>query len=289
MNYSNTNYQFTNELFKINENIHFTVDTTVIEGNRICKLKTLKINYYGKLFEMTRGTVIYDYVIKHGIRSISSIELINYLNNNLNHDNLYEIYNENQLDNSINLEDLEIDFSDNLEINKSCSATRCKSGDHSEDKSINFDDLSIDLLELDFEDLPKTNSKNNKSCSATHSENGGAAAPPPLGDSSELKNLILHKNDYDLNRYKPNLISDNKFIKTELEKYRNSKYPICYKSFNEIKTIPVYCYVHPSLAINQKETIILCHLGYILEKLASYKSMPEFNTQAMISFLNITI
>ena len=107
-------YQFTNELFKINENIHFTVDTTVIEGNRICKLKTLKINYYGKLFEMTRGTVIYDYVIKHGIRSISSIELINYLNNNLNHDNLYEIYNDNQLD--------------NLEIDKSCSATRCENG-----------------------------------------------------------------------------------------------------------------------------------------------------------------
>ena len=114
------------------------------------------------------------------------------------------------------------------------------------------------------------------------------ATPPSSGDTSELKNLILHKNDYDINRYKQNLIQNSFFIKTELEKYRNSKYPICYKSFNEIKTIPVYCYVHPSLAINQKETIILCHLGYILEKLASYKSMPEFNTQAMISFLNVT-
>ena len=325
------NYQFKTEKFSINQNIYFTVDTTVINGNRICHLKTLKINYYGKLHEMSYKSSINRFIIMDGIRAISSVELINYLNKFLNNDNLYEIYkscsevcgksgpvatgpdsgdcSEDEFD--FDLSDLEI--SDDLEINKSCSATRCEigrvatrptSGDCSEDKFKN--------------NLTKTNSKNNKSCSATRCDNGpwahgptpevcsedefknnnscsevcGKPGPwahgPDSGDHSELENLILHKNDYNPNRYKPNLIQHNQFIKSELEKYRNSKYPICYKSFNEIKTIPVYCYVHPSLAINRKETIILCHLGYILEKLASYKSMPEFNTQAMISFLNIT-
>ena len=229
----NSNYKFINEKFIINKNIYITVDTTVIEGNRICKLKSLKINYKGQIYEMECGKNIYKFIIQDGIRSISSIEIINYLNKFLNKDNLYEIY---ELTDETELEESKND--------KSCSATRCKPD---------------------------------------------AVAPAPTSEvCSELKNLILHKNNYNPNRYKPNLIQHNRFIKTELEKYRNSKYPICYKSFNEIKTIPVYCYVHPSLAINQKETIILCHLGYILEKLASYKSMPEFNTQAMISFLNIT-
>lgn len=63
---------------------------------------------------------------------------------------------------------------------------------------------------------------------------------------------------------------------------------MCYSNYEEIKSIPVFCYVHPSLAINQGNTIILCHIGYILEKLANYKRFPEFNTQAVISFLNAT-
>ena len=295
------NYQFKTEKFSINQNIYFTVDTTVINGNRICHLKTLKINYYGKLHEMSYKSPINRFIIMDGIRAISSVELINYLNKFLNNDNLYEIYNscsevcgkpgpaaagpdsgdcsEDEFD--FDLSDLEI--SDDLEINKSCSATSHING------PVATGPTSGDCSENKFKNnLTKTNSKNNKSCSTTRCENGPVATGPTSGDCSELENLILHKNDYDINRYKPNLIQNSFFIKSELEKYRNSKYPICYKSFDEIKTIPVYCYVHPSLAINQKETIILCHLGYILEKLASYKSMPEFNTQAMISFLNIT-
>lgn len=52
----NTNYAFANETFTINPDVYFTVDTTVINGYRICKLKSLKIYYHGELFEMKVGS-----------------------------------------------------------------------------------------------------------------------------------------------------------------------------------------------------------------------------------------
>ena len=81
----NVNYNFINEKFSINTDVYFTVDTTVIHGHSICKLKSLKIYYHGDIFEMTYGTAIHKYIIQYGIRSIPSIELINYLNNLINH------------------------------------------------------------------------------------------------------------------------------------------------------------------------------------------------------------
>ena len=95
----NTNYIFSNEIFSINQDVYFTVETTVINGNRICKLKTLKIYYHGELLEMKSGTSLYRYVIEHGLQSIFSVELINYLNQIINHENLYEVYSsESKLD-----------------------------------------------------------------------------------------------------------------------------------------------------------------------------------------------
>lgn len=45
-----------NETFTINPDVYFTVDTTVINGHRICKLKSLKIHYHGDIFEMKVGS-----------------------------------------------------------------------------------------------------------------------------------------------------------------------------------------------------------------------------------------
>ena len=90
------NYTFTNEKFSITEDIFFTVDVTVIKGNKICKLKTLKIFYYGEVFEMVVGTAVYKYIIQTGIRSIPSIELVNYLNRIINHENLFEVYSDSK-------------------------------------------------------------------------------------------------------------------------------------------------------------------------------------------------
>ena len=213
----NINYNFSNEKFSINPDVYFTVDTTVINGHRICKLKTLKIYYHGDSFEMKSGSNIYELIIKHGLRSIPSVELVNHLNQLINHENLYEVYSDK--------------FDMKMAVGRS----------------------------------------------------------PQRYFQQDISSFIIHDNSNDFNpdRYKPDLILDSKFIKSELDKLRNSNYPLCYSSYGEIKNIPVYCYVHPSLAINQGNTVILCHLGYILEKLANYKKFPEFNTQAIISFTNI--
>ena len=88
----NTDYTFTNEKFSITEDIFFTVDTTVIKGNKICKLKTLKIYYHGETFEMLVGSPIYKNLISDGFKSIMSIELVNYLSRLFNHENLFDVY-----------------------------------------------------------------------------------------------------------------------------------------------------------------------------------------------------
>ena len=88
----NVNYNFINEKFSINPDVYFTVDTTVINGHRICKLKSLKIYYHGDIFEMKSEEQVYKYFIRQGLQSIFSVELINYLNKIINHENLYEVY-----------------------------------------------------------------------------------------------------------------------------------------------------------------------------------------------------
>lgn len=218
----NTNYTFTNEKFSITEDIFFTVDTTVIKGNKICKLKTLKIFYHEEAFEMKYGTTVYKYIIKDGIRSIYSIELVNYLNRLINHENLFEVY--------LDSKSMKID---------------------SKHRSV---DPRYDSIQ------------------------------------QEISSFIIHdkSNDFNSDRYKSGLIDHGQFIKSELYKTRNLNFPNVYSDYDSIDQVPIYCYIHPSLAINQKNTIILCHLGYVLEKLANYHRFPEFNTQAVISFLNAT-
>ena len=189
------NYTFTNEKFSITEDIFFTVDVTVIKGNKICKLKTLKIFYHGETFEMKYGTTVYKYIIKDGIRSIYSIELVNYLNRLINHENLFEVY--------LDSKSMKIDLKQ-----------------HSVDPR--YDDIQ-----------------------------------------QEISSFIIHdkSNDFNSNRYKSGLIDHGQFIKSELYKTRNLNFPNVYSDYESIDQVPIYCYIHPTLAINQKNTIILCHLG----------------------------
>ena len=218
----NIGYKFANEKFSINSDVYFTVDTTVIDGHRICQLKTLKIYYYGELFEMDSRSPICNYIITNGLRPLFSVELINYLNKLINYENLYEVYSDKI--NPKNL-DSKITFSGTTEYN---------------------------IQEY-------------------------------------FSSFIIHDNSNEINTkiYKTEIFDHRQIIRSELDKLRNPNFPICYSSFEDIKIIPIFCYVHPSLAINQGNTIILCHIGYILEKLANYKRFPEFNTQAIISFMNI--
>ena len=44
----NNSFNFQKEIFNITSEINFAVQTAVFNGNKICQLKTLEINYKGK-------------------------------------------------------------------------------------------------------------------------------------------------------------------------------------------------------------------------------------------------
>lgn len=94
-------------------------------------------------------------------------------------------------------------------------------------------------------------------------------------------------NNLDSNKYIDSLFDSNgKPLMQKLNDVRNKNYPICYKSINDINCIPIWCYVHPSLAINQGKSIHLSHLAYFLEKIARSDQFPEFNNGAIMGLLN---
>ena len=159
----NINYNFTNEKFTINPDVYFTVDTTLINGYRICKLKSLKIFYHRENFEMITGSPIYKYIINDGIRSIYSVELVNYLNKLINQENLFEIYSKSK---------------------------------------------------------PEENSSKNRY---------GGRRNDII--QQEITSFIIHdnSNSYAFDRYKLGLLSDNKFIKSELDKLRSKLSDLLFK------------------------------------------------------------
>ena len=71
-----------------------------------------------------------------------------------------------------------------------------------------------------------------------------------------------------------------------LDQHRNSKYPTCVHNFEEINYVPIYTYIHPTLAKNQGNTVHVMHLGLLFQLLTRIKGLPEFNTQASIAALN---
>ena len=67
--------------------------------------------------------------------------------------------------------------------------------------------------------------------------------------------------------------TDNELVL--LDQHRNSKYPICVHNFEEIDYVPIYVYVHPTLAKNRGETIHIMHLGLLFQLLTRIKGLPE--------------
>ena len=74
-----------------------------------------------------------------------------------------------------------------------------------------------------------------------------------------------------------------------LDQNRNPKYPTCVHNFEEIDYVPIYTYIHPTLAKNQGNTVHIMHLGLLFQLLTRIKGLPEFNTQAVMSILNTAV
>lgn len=103
--------EFKETKFDITSDISLIVSLTYVQGHPIVETKKTKINYKGTILEVNRenknNEVLMNRLVSTSLRSIFSIELVNYLNRLINGDNLYDIYvnNSNKMDKPEELND----------------------------------------------------------------------------------------------------------------------------------------------------------------------------------------
>ena len=92
--------EFTTKTFNISENVSFSILMTYFDGHPICQTKSLKLMYHGQLQEMKSGNRLYNSIISQGIKTIETLNLINYLSRLIYGENVYDVYvnNSNQSD-----------------------------------------------------------------------------------------------------------------------------------------------------------------------------------------------
>ena len=244
-NYQNLEFQETE--FKLTKEIRFTANLAYFGTDPIIETKSVKLYYHSDkpIIVSRTGSAkdkwLYNLLITKGLSSISTLELINYLNRLINKENLYEIYN----------------------------------------KSMKFNDNKNELIKYVTGEKYAQQEVQSPCCrSVARSQN----------TTVDNKNDDLSTNNLDSNKYIDSLFDSNgKPLMQKLNDVRNKNYPICYKSINDINCIPIWCYVHPSLAINQGKSIHLSHLAYFLEKIARSDQFPEFNNGTIMGLLNAFI
>lgn len=125
----------------------------------------------------------------------------------------------------------------------------------------------------------------------------------------ELKEFITHENQDSLEDEKAGIFTNvgadersqkgkvsflNGIIKHReinedlVNHYRDPRLPEKISNLKDLHYIPIWTYVHPSLAKNQGTTIHVCHFAFLLERLAHNDNYPEFNNAAALALLNIT-
>lgn len=97
----------TDNRFRITKDIDLQSEVYYIHGHPICKLKTVKLNYKGVLYQTSEyGSLLQELLVKHLLRPQRTVELINYLNRLINNGNLFEVY-VNNLNVSESIDDLD--------------------------------------------------------------------------------------------------------------------------------------------------------------------------------------
>ena len=79
----------------------------------------------------------------------------------------------------------------------------------------------------------------------------------------------------------------NEVNENPLNNYRDKRTPEVIPNLKELAFIPIWTYVNPTLA-KSKSSIHICHLAFLLERLAHNENYPEFNNSAALALLNIT-
>ncbi len=248
--------EFKEVTYRISDDVALIVYQANFHGHPIIQTKRTRVQYKDKLFEFNRKTnlnkAFSDTILTNMLRVLNTVELVNYLNRLINHDNLYQIYENDYTGGNENIDDvIKLVFEE-----KQLKETHSSYGARLNDPINETSEESSCASAARFDDLNK------------ESEESGRSSPSRFNDLFDEKGRI---------------------IVDALYKYRSSKYPLCISSIDELDYVPIYTFVHPKLLINQQSTMHLMHLAVLFKCLSRLQTMPEFSSQTSMSMLNITL
>lgn len=143
-----------------------------------------------------------------------------------------------------------------------------------------FDIYKVERKDADMADLNRYvfgSEQQQKSLSSTAGWNHPAVQNDDFCRSADL-DLISREN------YIDGLCDDGcQFKRTELYKHVNPNTPIAVRSFDDFRHVPVFGYVHPTLAINRGEAVPVMHLAVVVNILAHQSSFSLLNSQSAIA------
>ena len=262
--------EFKEVTYRISDDVALIVYQTNFHGHPIIQTKRTRVQYKDKLFEFNRKTnlnkAFSNVILSYSLRVLNTVELVNYLNRLINHDNLYQIYENDYAGGNENIDDVvKLVFEE-----KQGKETRSSYG-------ARLNDLNNESSNTDLDSTSDLNKQSEESSCASaarfndlnkQSEESGRSSP------SRFSNLFDEKGTINLET---------------LNSYRSPKYPLCISSIDELDYVPVYTFVHPKLLINQQSTMHLMHLAVLFKCLSRLQTMPEFSSQTSMSMLNITL
>lgn len=248
--------EFKEVTYRISDDVALIVYQANFHGHPIIQTKRTRVQYKDKLFEFNRKTnlnkAFSDTILTNMLRVLNTVELVNYLNRLINHDNLYQIYENDYTGGNENIDDVvKLVFEE-----KQRKETHSSYGAQLNDLINETSEESSCASATCFNDLNK------------ESEESGRSSPSRFNDLFDEKGRI---------------------IVDALYKYRSPKYPLCISSIDELNYVPIYTFVHPKLLINQQSTMHLMHLAVLFKCLSRLQTMPEFSSQTSMSMLNITL
>ena len=221
--------EFKDVTYQVSDDVFITVNQCYCNGHPIIQTKKTRVQYKSTQIELnnknTVNTRFSDTILKHGLRSIDTIEFVNYLNRVCNGRDLYSIRsNKSEVKNDFNVNDIVLKtFSDNTDLY--------------------------------------------------------------LQKPTEVHGGVITTSQV----YVDGLIQNKHVNLTNLKKLRSTKQPLCVSSFDFIRDVPIYTYIHPNLTINQEGSIHLMHLAVLFKLLSKIKSCPEFSNLTSKSILNVTM
>lgn len=273
---------FKNVTFRVCDGIRLTLDVSYIQGNPICKTKTLMLYYHSdEPIIATSSSKLGKMLMKKGLDTQFAVNLLNCLNKIVNGINLYHVYKNEDDSDGLNLQDC-ISHKYGIAAKKSPKFNEFNDSNDSDDyKNSNDSDNSSENSSISSDSNDSNDSSGDKHKDLTKQR---LMISPRTGRYNQTSS----DNAKPLEFFKNLLDSSNHVIRSILDTKRDPKCPLILKSLQKLTFVPVWCYVSRSGKIQGANVEHICHLAFILERLVHNSDYPEFNNQAALALLNVS-